>query len=145
MSEKIKTKSITSSPRYSPDGKTILTSHWILYAPTYEKNQRSIHVLPDAQFSPDGKSILSYTTDAIEIFDVFTGEILKTIPCENMESKIVSASYSPDGKSIVVILSNGIVMMRKAPPSLQEMLEITRKKFRNRELTREEKKRFYLE
>ncbi|MCQ2319338.1 MAG: WD40 domain-containing protein [Bacteroidales bacterium] len=60
-------------------------------------------------------------------------------------SYVCSASYSPDGKHIVSASRDGTIKIWKAIPPLQEMLDITRERFKDRELTPEERHRYYLE
>ena len=95
-------------------------------------------------FSPDGKTIVSVSDDeTVKIWDAETGDCLKTLVGHT--DRVHSASFSPDGKTIVSSSSDGTLKIWKAIPSLQEMLDITRERFKNRQLTEEERHQYYLE
>ena len=97
-----------------------------------------------AVYSPDGRSIVSASwDDTVRIWDSDTGECLRVL--EGHTSTVRSAAYSPDGRSIVSASDYNTIWILTAPPSFQEMLEITREKFKNRQLTPEERHRYYLD
>lgn len=78
----------------------------------------------------------------IIILDSATGMTLKTL--KGHMDDVTSASFSPDGRTIVSASADGTVRIWDAPP-FREMLEITRERFKNRQLTPEERHRYYLD
>lgn len=56
----------------------------------------------------------------------------------------VSVGCSPDGRKIVAGYANGNVIILRFPP-LQELIDQTRERFKNRQLTPEERRKYYLE
>jgi WD40 repeat protein len=57
---------------------------------------------------------------------------------------VTTASFSPDGRYIVSASADGTVKIWDFPP-LQELIDSTRERFKDRELTQEEKRKYYLE
>ena len=57
---------------------------------------------------------------------------------------IESASFSPDGTKIVSASGDYTIRIWGFPP-LQELIDKTRERFKDRELTPEERRKFYLE
>ena len=96
-----------------------------------------------AAYSPDGRSIVSASDDnTVRIWDSNTGECLKVL--EGHTNWVRSAAYSPDGRSIVSASDDNTVRIWNIHP-LNEMLEITRERFKDRQLTPEERHRYYLD
>ena len=65
-------------------------------------------------------------------------------PLEGHTRNINSAAFSPDGKFIVSAANDGTIRIWDFPP-LQELIDQTRKRFKDRQLTPEEKRKYYLE
>ena len=59
-----------------------------------------IHAVNSAQFSPDGKNIVSASWDnTVRVWSAATGECVQTL--EEHSGGVFSAQYSPDGQKIV--------------------------------------------
>ena len=97
----------------------------------------------DACFSPNGRYIVSASNDStIRIWDVHSGKCLQLF--NRIKDSPVSVAYSPDGGKIVAGYSNGEVVILPFP-SLQDLIDETRKRFKDRQLTPEERRKYYLE
>ena len=104
----------------------------------------SFDVVNSAAFSPDGKRIVSAFSDyTIRIWDVETGRQIGQ-PLEGHTSDVNSAEFSPDGKQIVSA-SNDKTIRIWDYPLLQDLIDKTRERFKNRPLTQEEKRRYFIE
>lgn len=97
-----------------------------------------------AAFSPDGKFIALASIDGtIRICDIGTGLQLGDI-IEAHTTTISSISFCPNGKHIMSASYDGTVKIWDFP-SLQELIDETRERFKNRQLTPEERRKYYLE
>ena len=95
-------------------------------------------------FSPDGKRIVSASQDkTIRIWDTQTGKQIGE-PLQGHTDYVNSAAFSPDGKRIVSASSDNTIRIWDFPP-LQELIDQTRERFKDRKLTPEEKRKYYLE
>jgi WD40 repeat protein len=63
------------------------------------------HNVISAQFSPDGKSIITASWDKTVIWDVATGKMLHDL--NKHTNRITSVQFSPDGKKIVIASIDG--------------------------------------
>jgi len=90
-------------------------------------------------FSPNGQYIVSASADdSIRVWDVSTGLCIIVI---NNKS---TPYFTTDGCHIVTNLSEDSAYVWEFPP-LQKLIDDNRERFKNRQLTPEERKRFYLE
>ena len=97
-----------------------------------------------ASFSPDGKYIVSASYDkTVRIWDAKTGRQVGN-PLEGHTDYVRSASFSPDGKYIVSASDDQTVRIWDFPP-LQELIDSTRERFKDRQLTPEERRKYYLD
>ncbi len=100
--------------------------------------------IDEAWFSPDNRYIVSssYLGKAVCVWDSEKGvQICKPVE----ESSYVSfASFSPNGKSIIYALDNGDIKTFDIP-SLQDLIDKTRECFKNRPLTPDERRKYYLD
>ena len=95
-------------------------------------------------FSPDGKRIVSASWDkTIRIWDAQTGHQIGQ-PLEGHIDYVQSASFSPDGKRIVSASWDHTIRIWEFP-SLQELIDSVRERFKDYPLTPEERKKYYLE
>ena len=95
-------------------------------------------------FSPNGKRIASGSDDkTVRIWDAATGKQIGE-PLIGHTELVYSVAFSPDGKHIMSVSRNRTVLIWDIPP-LQELIDETRKRFKDRQLTPEERKKYYLE
>lgn len=95
-----------------------------------------------ATFSPCGEYIVSSSDDyRIRVWDVKTGILLNDLSGHN--SFVHSISVSPDGKVIMSASDDCTIRLWDYLP-LQELITKTRKRFKNRALTQEEKRFFHI-
>ena len=96
-----------------------------------------------ASFSPSGKYIVSASSDkTVRIWDVKTGIELQTFIGHT--SPVNTVRFSPDEKRIYSASDDGAIKIWDFPP-LQELIDQTRERFKNRPLTPEERRMYYLE
>ena len=96
-----------------------------------------------ASFSPDGKWIVSASSDkSVRIWNAQNGQLLHVL--KGHTDSIKSASFSPDGRWIVSASFDKTICIWKFPP-LQELIDSTRERFKNRPLTPKERQKYYLE
>ena len=95
----------------------------------------------DVSFSPDSKHVVSTSPDnTIRVWEVSTGHCLFVI-----ENKYKSgSSFTTDGSHIVLNFSDDSVDIWEFPP-IQKLIDDNRERFKNRQLTKEERRRFYLD
>ena len=105
-----------------------------------EKND----LLQTMSFSPNGKYIIGSCRESkcVKIWDVKTGLCLMTMPLKEVKS-IDCLAFSPDGRTIVAGCGDEIVTFDFPP--LQELIDQTRERFKDRPLTQEERRMYYLE
>lgn len=94
-------------------------------------------------FSPDNTKIVSASKDmTVRIWDVTTGTCLQVF--DGYTSPLVSVGFSPNNHQIVSASYDGTIRILDFPP-LQELIDQTRERFKNRQLTPEERRKYYLE
>lgn len=107
-----------------------------LKLPLLGVNEKNLSVA----FSSDDALVVSASNEKIRIWDVQSGIILKEFSHVG-DKKFVR--FSPDGKQIIT--SDGKRLFVWEYPTLQELINMTRKRFGSRKLTTEERKQYYLE
>ena len=95
-------------------------------------------------FTPDEEDLEYASEDnTIRIWDVATGQQIGE-PLQGHTGIVRSASFSPDGRHIVSASGDGTIRIWDFPP-LQQLIDETRERFKNRQLTPEERRKYYLE
>lgn len=91
--------------------------------------------------SKDGKFIICVCDRKyINIVDINNGVCLNTFESD----RVVYAAMREDNRTIISATSDGLIQYWDYIP-LQELIDKLRRRFKNRQLTPEERKRFYLE
>ena len=90
-------------------------------------------------FSYDEKRIVSTSLDwKVRVWDLKSGLCIQVLDGGNC------ASFSPNGKHIASVRDNNTICIWELY-TMQELRAKTRKRFENRQLTAEERRKFYLE
>ena len=98
--------------------------------------------IESVNISRNGKWIVSTSSDkTIKVWDVQSGCLLNTIECEYVR---YNSFFSSDDKSIISLCANNKMEIYGFPP-LQQLIDETRERFKNRKLTPEERRKYYLE
>lgn len=137
------------SASYSPDGKHIVSASKDKTVRVWDVETNECKVLEghtqdvtSASFSPDGKRIVSCSEDGtIRIWDVESERCLYTHKVSS--GAVYSATFSPDGRHIAYSDRKALITMKSLP--FEELFRETQERFKNRKLTPEEKRMYYLE
>lgn len=138
-----------NSAIFSPDGKRIATTSddntvrvWDLTTGNYKMFMGHNGVVNYAAFSPNGKYLVSASSDrTIKVWDIDQGWLVETI---SFIYSVKFAAFSTDGNRIITADYEGGIRILDFPP-LQELIDQTRERFKNRPLTPEERRMYYLE
>jgi len=138
---------------FNPNGTRIVSSSWDGTVRIWDTDTgQLINILTrhsgsvmSAIFSPSGKQILSASEAEVIIWDADTG-----LPIQTMEG-VYWAAFSANEKQIVSFGTkepneslNRDIIIYDFPP-LQELIDQTRERFKDRPLTAEERRMYYLE
>ena len=137
-----------ASTTISPDGKYVLTSSenviylWeINTGKCVSELDGHVSYVYACAFSPDSKYVVSTSHETIvKVWDWRAGICVAS---ENL-GQYHAVQFSPDGRHIVVAWWGGIVRIWDFPP-LQELIDQAHERFKNRQLTPEERRKYYLE
>ncbi|MCR5036683.1 MAG: TIR domain-containing protein [Bacteroidales bacterium] len=135
---------------YNPAGKWILSSSWDGTVRIWDANTgdiiRSLSCdtpLFSASFSPDGKLIVAGSwSHSVRVWDAESG--MEFADLVGFNNRNYNASFGPDGKTIMSSSDDGIIRIWNYPP-LQDLIDQTRERFKDRPLTPEERRMYYLE
>lgn len=138
---------MVTSATFSPDGKRIISTSEDNTIRIWDvKTGKETMIIQDyafrATFSPDNNYLLSISNNSIKIYDALSGIEITTI--EEQSLTVYAAVFSPDGRRIASALSDGSIHIYDFPP-LQELIDQTRDRFKDRPLTPEERRMYYLE
>ena len=98
-----------------------------------------------ARFSANGKHIISSSWDGtMRIWDVESGEEIFNVEVSELWGQAIPSAFSSDGKYLVALSEDGSVKLWNWP-SLQDLIDQTRERFKDRPLTPEERHQYYLE
>lgn len=153
-----KVKTLTGTGRYSinsiafsQDGKYIVTASSNSNAIIWDfETGHPLHILEghsasirSASFSNNGKYVITASKDrTVRIWYSKTGNLVQII--RTSSSDYPFAVFSPDDQRFLVMDSDVDIIIFDFPP-LQELIDKTRKRFKIRKLTPEEKRKYYLE
>ena len=141
---------VVKSICFSPNGNYIVTSSsdntaaiWNVstgeLVHSLEGHTKSVEC---ANYSPDGKYIVTASYDGtIKVWMSDSGIEIASIK-GHLEG-VNYASFSPDGQKIVSASSDKTIRIWDFPP-LQQLINETRNHFKNRQLTPEERRKYYL-
>ena len=139
-----------NSAAFNPNGRKIVSASWDRTIKLWDAESGVIlqtlegHTNPvnSAVFSPDGRKIVSASDDeTIKIWDAESGILLQTF--EGHTRRVNSAAFSFDGRKIVSASYDDTIKIWNFRP-LQELIDETRRRFKNRKLTPEECSAYYL-
>lgn len=113
------------------------------YAGFLGLTQKSVEGIWSLSFSHDGRRIVTTSPNGeLVVWDVATGIALITMAISDSMANAVA--FAPDGCQIASANNDGTVRIWDFPP-LQVLIDKTRERFKDRPLTPEERKRYYLE
>ena len=135
---------------YSPDGKLLASasedgSVKIWNAESGFCLQTAINGVDDVNsvdFSQDGKYVVVAYGNSVMVLEATTGVCVHTF--EGHLADVNSAKFSPDGRQIVSASWDNNIIVWDFPP-LQDLIDQTRERFKDRPLTDEERRKYYLE
>ena len=97
-------------------------------------------VVYDCVFSPDGKYVVSTSHDTmVKLWDWKSGICLTSQSLE----QYLSVRYSNDGRHVVMVCGEEVRVLDFPP--LQQLIDETRERFKNRKLSEDERRKYYLE
>lgn len=96
-----------------------------------------------ASFSSDGGMAVSASPSKVIIWDVESGIPLEIIELETKAHKLNFVQFDPTDSHVFVSRDGNLSIIEF--PKLQKLIDATRKRFRNRKLSEQERKQYYLE
>lgn len=134
----------------SSDGKYVMASTNNGFEVFSSKTYRLLHkveghtdIVNSIRYNPNEKYIVTASDDkTIRVWDTETWKCVDVL--EGHTDKVTFASFTPDGKHIISASQDSTIRIWDFPP-LQDLIDQTRERFKNRPLTEEERKMYYLE
>ena len=141
---------VVNTISFSPNGNYAVSASndytirvWDMKTNTLFRKIEGESAASSAFFCPDGRSIVSAHGDGtIRVWDTETGISIQTI--EGHNDSIYSCSFNSKGDKIISVSSEKNVSIWDFFP-LQQLIDETRERFKNRQLTPEERQKYYLE
>ncbi len=144
---------------FSTDGNMIVTTAddnlikiWDLHTGKLNRTILSdLSAASTASFSPDGRYVIATELEAIGVWDVQSGIKVYEMD-EHMINNLfikqgegfTSALFSPKGDAFISSSKDNCIRFTTFPP-LQQLIDENRERFKNRQLTPEERKQYYLD
>ena len=91
-------------------------------------------------FDSIGKHVVTYREEHVRVWDVDEGKEIMRVP----NASISRVAFCPNGKRIGSVLTDRTIRIWDFPP-LQDLIDQTRERFKDRPLTAEERRQYYLE
>ncbi len=145
----------------STDANYLITDSWMYSQETSEKFENLIkiwdvksgmlintlkghkYMVESHAFSPDNNLVVTTSLDhTIKVWDINSGQSLLSMDL-NPFNNIIRAVLNEDGRHIVSSSNNNIMIWEFLP--LQDLIDQTRERFKDRPLTPEERRKYYLE
>lgn len=139
-----------SSIEFCPNGKAIVSASedttiriWDVKTGTEIKRLEGHSAkCNSASFSHNGEKIVSTSIDnTIRVWDVASGNEIRII--DDITDSVHAAIFSPDDHYVISTVGKEIKIWGAF--SLDELISMTRERFKNRQLTHEERKKYYLD
>lgn len=135
---------------YSSDDKKIVLCNnlqhivriWDVESKRYSTSFETGGYIIDLRYSPDGRYVIVAYLNIIDIYDCLSWK--KVCSLGSHEDYIISASFNMDCNEIVSASKDGTIRVWRYLP-LQQLIDETRDCFKNRQLTIEERRKYYLE
>jgi len=139
-----------NSVSYSPDGKFIVSASDDLSLRVWEASTGKCMRVLDffkypvkyVSYSPNGKYIVSASGKTVQVWNSHTFQCVQVL--EGHRMPVLVTSFSPNNKRIMSSSFDKTIRIWDFRP-LQELINDTRKHFKNRQLTPEERRKYYLE
>ena len=142
-------RNAVTSISFNPKGNRLVSAAydgtvriWGMEKDNYEIMRIDGEDFHSVSYSPDGKYISVGGWPDLHVLDAETGVEVQLY--KGHTSGINSVKYSSNGRNIISSSEDGSIRIWNFPP-LQELIDKTRTRFKNRKLTLKERRRYYLE